>query len=98
MRATIETPYGISALRLPYLSTRGEHTFNAPLTGTNFDATTFMTNQVGWYLIHRGYVLSDDPCLEDNRLSECGFFDPETFTPPDLFRCSTGGCLRSWEQ
>jgi len=97
LRATIETPYGISALRLPYLSTRGEHTFNAPLTGTNFDATTFMTNQVGWYLIHRGLLISDDPCLEANSLADCDFYDAATFAPPDLFRCSTGGCSKTLE-
>lgn len=97
VRSTIETPYGISALRLPYLRTRGEHTFNAPLTGTVFDATTFMTNQVGWYLVHRGQVLSDDACLEDNLLTECSFYDADTFAPPDLFRCSTGGCLKNLE-
>lgn len=98
LRATVQTAAGISALRLPYLRTRGEHTFNAPLTGTNFDATTFMTNQVGWYLIHRGQVLSDDPCLEDNLMTECSFYDADTFAPPDLFRCETGGCLKSLEQ
>lgn len=97
LRATVETPYGISALRLPYLSTRGEHTFNAPLTGTNFDATTFMTNQVGWYLIHRGLLISDDPCLEANSLADCDFYDAATFAPPDLFRCSTGGCSKTLE-
>lgn len=98
LRSTIRTSSGISALRLPYLRTSGDHTFNAPLTGTNFDTTTFMTNQVGWYLIHRGLVLSDDPCLEQNLMPECSFYDAGTFTPPDLFRCDTSGCLNSLEQ
>jgi len=91
-RATIQTPYGYSALRLPYLKVTGEHTFNAPLTDTGFDATTFMTNWVGWYLIHRGQKFSDDICLEANDMTDCEFIDIDTFEPPDLFQCATGAC------
>lgn len=91
-RATWQTATGFSGLRLPYLKVTGEHTFNAPLTDTGFDATTFMTNWVGWYLIHRGQAYSDDPCLEQNEMVECEFIDLETFEPPDLFDCTTGAC------
>jgi hypothetical protein len=91
-RATWQTATGFSGLRLPYLKVTGEHTFNAPLTDTGFDATTFMTNWVGWYLIHRGQAYSDDPCLEQNEMAECEFIDLETFEPPDLFNCTTGAC------
>lgn len=94
VRATVYTERGISALRLPYLDVEGEHTFNAPITGTGFDAATHMSNHVGWYLIHRGQRLVDDTCFESNLLEPCDFYDFDTFTPPDLFSCETGGCAR----
>ncbi len=95
-RADIVTPYGISGLRLPYLDVEGEHTFNAPLAGTGFDTTTFASNQVGWYLINRGFELSDDPCLVQTSMDDCEFYDFETFSPPDLFSCESGGCAREF--
>lgn len=95
-RATIVSEHGFNALRLPYLDVEGEHTFNAPLVGTGFDSTTFMGNQVGWYLINRGHQLSDDACLVDNLMQDCEFYDFETFSPPDLFSCETGGCAREF--
>lgn len=85
VRATIRTNGdGISALRLPYLNVRGEHTFNAPNPSAPFDMPSFMTNQVGWYLLTSGRELIDDPCIEELAMTNCDFFDPETFTPPDL--------------
>lgn len=96
-RATIQTSTGFSALRLPYLKVTGEHTFNAPLADTGFDATTHITHSVGWFLIHRGQKISDDPCFETIDLADCEFYDAATFEPPDLFQCSTGGCSRPFE-
>ncbi|MFP4598162.1 MAG: hypothetical protein ACLFVJ_07920 [Persicimonas sp.] len=84
LRATVETDYGVSALRLPYLNTHGEHTFNVPRTDRGFGIATFMTNQVGWYLTHAGQSLSDDPCLQELSMEDCGFFDTETFDRPEF--------------
>ncbi|TDP73415.1 hypothetical protein [Bradymonas sediminis] len=84
LRATVHTDQGISALRLPYLDTRGEHTFNIPRTDRGFDISTFMTNQVGWFMANYGTQLSDDPCMEALFMEECDFFDVESFTPPTI--------------
>jgi hypothetical protein len=84
LRASIETDHGISALRLPYLATHGEHTFNVPRTDRGFGIATFMTNQVGWYLANYGQTLSDDPCLESLFMEECSFFSAESFERPGL--------------
>ncbi len=96
VRASIETEYGVSVLRLPYLKTSGEHTFNAPLEDIGFDTVTFMTNQTGWWLISRGFEISDDPCFEDPLLESCDFYDFDTFTWPDRFSCETGGCRQTY--
>lgn len=85
VRSTIVTNGDrVSALRLPYLNTAGEHTFNAPNPSAAFDMPSFMTNQVGWYLLTSGKELIDDPCIEELAMTNCDFFDPETSTPPAL--------------
>ncbi|QDG54572.1 hypothetical protein FIV42_28655 [Persicimonas caeni] len=84
LRAQIETDHGISALRLPYLNTHGEHTFNVPRTDRGFGIATFMTNQVGWYLANYGQQMSDNPCMESLFMEECEFFDAESFARPEL--------------
>lgn len=84
LRATVDTERGVSALRLAYLNTRGEHTFNVPRNDTGFDVSTFMTNQVGWFLGNLGTTISDDPCQEELFMTECSFFDPNTFKVPGL--------------
>lgn len=84
LRATIQTDYGISALRLPYLDTHGEHTFNVPRTDRGFGIATFMANQVGWYLANYGQKMSDNPCMESLFMEECEFFDAESFQRPEL--------------
>ncbi len=85
VRATIPTNGdGVSALRLAYLKSDGEHTFNAPNPNAPFDAASFMTNQVGWYLLQSGREVKQDRCMEVLDLSECDFFDPATDTPPAL--------------
>ncbi|MBA2665302.1 MAG: hypothetical protein H0U74_23640 [Bradymonadaceae bacterium] len=84
LRATVTTPYGISGLRLPYLTTYGEHTFNAPRPTAAFDINTFMTNQVGWYLVTGGQELRDDHCFEKMAMPDCSFFNLEDFQRPTL--------------
>ncbi|MGM0558544.1 MAG: hypothetical protein ACQEVA_19320, partial [Myxococcota bacterium] len=80
----VQTPSGVSGLRLPYLDTRGEHTFNAPRPDDPFDVPMFMTNQVGWYLANQGRELSDDPCLQELYMDQCQFFDSESYEPPSF--------------
>lgn len=82
VRAQVETPYGLSALRLGYLRRRGEHTFNAPDPSQPFDIHSFLTNQVGYYLSTGGKEISDDHCLEDLLMRDCPFYDIETFENP----------------
>ena len=85
VRSTIPTnDDGLSALRLPYLRSTGEHTFNAPNPSAMFDMPSFMTNQVGWYLLTQGKELIDDPCIETLSMQGCEFFDVETFQPPRI--------------
>ncbi len=85
VRATISTNgNGISALRLPYLNTKGEHTFNAPNPSSRWDVPSYMTNQVGWYLVTSGKELIDDECLESLPMKDCDFYDTQTFSPPIL--------------
>jgi hypothetical protein len=85
LRATIQTNGdGLSGLRLPYLATDGEHTFNAPNPSAAFDVPSFMHNQVGWYLLTSGQEIKNDRCLEELSMKDCDFFDKETFVPPRL--------------
>ncbi len=84
LRATVKTPYGTSALRLAYIRTTGEHTFNAPTPDAAFDINTYMTNQVGWYLTTGGQQLIDDHCLEKMSMQDCTFFDNDNFQRPTL--------------
>lgn len=84
LRATVQTPYGVSAMRLAYILPTGEHTFNAPNPALAFDIHTFMTNQVGWFLITGGRELLDDHCFEQMMMPDCPFFDRENFLRPSL--------------
>jgi hypothetical protein len=84
LRASVETPYGLSVLRLPYIRPTGEHTFNAPTPTAAFDIHTFMTNQVGWFLVTGGQEITDDHCLEKMMMPDCPFFDLEGFVRPSL--------------
>ncbi len=65
-RATITTNSGTSALRLPYVDTRGSHGPHEPDLEAEFDMSTFLFNQVAHYLSVRGAEVSDDPCLARN--------------------------------
>ena len=82
VRATQYTDHGVNALRFGYLDPTGEHTFNVPDPSLPFDAAAFLTNQVGWFLSSGGVVLSDELCLEDFMMTECGFFSPTSFFNP----------------
>lgn len=84
LRATVDTPYGVSAMRLAFIRPTGEHTFNAPTPAAAFDIHTFMTNQVGWFLATGGKELVDDHCLEKMMMPDCTFFDRENFSRPPL--------------
>lgn len=85
LRATIQTNGdAVSGLRLPYLATDGEHTFNAPNPSAAFDVPSFMTNQVGWYLLTSGREIKNDRCLEELSMANCDFWDKESDTPPRL--------------
>lgn len=63
----------LGGMRLPYMKVDGEHGFALPSPQKGFDIDTFMVNQISWYFVTRGRVLSDDPCLED---SSCEFIPP----------------------
>jgi hypothetical protein len=65
LRITIETPSGVSGLRMPYLAATGGHVFTIPEPNADFDIATFMIHQVGVYLESRGTEIRDDHCLED---------------------------------
>ncbi|MFU8803360.1 MAG: hypothetical protein ACNA8W_06085, partial [Bradymonadaceae bacterium] len=74
----------LSVLRLAYIHPHGEHTFNAPTPTAAFDIHTFLTNQVGWYLVNGGTAFTDDHCLEKMMMDGCSFFNRESFIRPPL--------------
>ncbi len=59
----------VVALRLPYSDDHGSHGFDLPDPSLPFDIGTFMVNQIGYFCITNGEILSDEPCLEDNSCS-----------------------------
>jgi len=59
----------VVALRLPYSDDHGSHGFDLPDASLPFDIGTFMINQIGYFCLSKGEILSDDPCLEDNSCS-----------------------------
>ncbi len=65
MRLEHETDWGLSALRMPYISTSGSHGPGLPDPGREFDINTFFIYQAGGYFWSDGQELSDDLCLED---------------------------------
>lgn len=82
VRAMIETPRGISALRIPYTQVVGEHGFDLPDPTRAFDIHTFMANQIGYYFANGGEVLSDDPCMEEMLMENCSFFNMADWDRP----------------
>ena len=83
-RATVETPYGMSGMRIPYVKETGDHGFFLPTPSNHFDIDSFMANQIGYYFATGGKVLSDDLCLEDLFMTECDFYDYDSWTRPDI--------------
>jgi hypothetical protein len=65
LRLTMETASGVSALRLPYVSTRGSHGFSLPNPSLAFDHHSFALNTVVYFLLKDGKEISDDPCMAD---------------------------------
>ena len=70
VRATLETPDGFSALRLPYTYPMGAHGVEPSNPSRVFNINNFIENQIGVFMTSGGKVLSDDPCLAD---SSCDF-------------------------
>jgi hypothetical protein len=65
LRLTKQTSSGVSALRLPYVSTRGAHGFSLPNPTLAFDHHSFALNMVVYFLLKDGTEISDDPCMAD---------------------------------
>lgn len=69
LRLVTETGVGVSALRMPYVRTTGQHGFGTPDVALPFDINTFAIFQIGSYLASGGTSVTDDPCLEDGSCS-----------------------------
>ncbi len=52
-------------MRIPYVSTRGDHGWRAPEPSRPFDVAHFASMQAAYYLATGGKYIVDDPCLED---------------------------------
>lgn len=75
LRATVEFDSGVSAMRVPYHSVRGNHSIFLPEPEFGFDIDSFMANQIAHYFSTNGTELSDDACLEDYTLESCAWFE-----------------------
>ena len=86
LRATVETPTGISGARFPAFSGAGFHAVDLPDPASPFDMGMFMLNQIALFLSSNGTVLSDHPCLAANDCRTCqGEADcPDMPAPPTL--------------
>ncbi|MCB9689513.1 MAG: hypothetical protein H6735_31035 [Alphaproteobacteria bacterium] len=73
LRASRPTGTGLSALRLPYVSTTGQHGFSYPDPTLAFDINSFAINQIAGFLSSDGTELSDDRCLERG---DCDWLPP----------------------
>ena len=56
---------GISALRLPYVSTTGAHGFSFPEPSQPGDQNSFAINTIAHYFYTNGQEVSEDPCMSD---------------------------------
>jgi hypothetical protein len=74
VRATVETPNGFLALRLPYTFPLGAHGVSPSDPSRDFNINNFVENQIGIFMSSNGKILKDDPCLAD---SSCSYL-PET--------------------
>lgn len=65
LRLTVETDVGVSALRLPYTSTRGSHGFGFASPSRPGDQNSLALNQIAYYFMSGGQEVSDDICMAD---------------------------------
>jgi len=65
LRLSVQTSSGVSGLRIPYVSPFGSHGFAGPEPSRDFDVNSFAINQLLYYILTKGTVISDDVCLED---------------------------------
>ena len=65
LRLTLETNVGVSALRLPYTSTRGSHGFGFASPSQPGDQNSLALNQIAYYFMSGGQEVSDDICMAD---------------------------------
>ena len=65
LRLTLETDAGVSALRLPYTSTRGSHGFGFAQPSQPGDQNSLALNQIAYYFMTGGQEMSDDICMAD---------------------------------
>ena len=73
------SPYGVSAMRIPYLEMEGAHGFVVPAPYKQYDIDQHMINMVGRYFQTHGKELWDHRCLAD---SSCEFFNEDHYVQP----------------
>ena len=73
LRVSVRTEVGVSAMRIPYVSSTGSHGFATPEPSRSWDANTFAIHQVAAYLLDLGQTIRDDHCLES---ADCADFPP----------------------
>ncbi len=84
VRATLQTPDGVLALRFPYTYPLGAHGVEPSNPSRMFNINNFFENQVSIFMATDGVVLSDDPCLADSRCfgdrpeSACCWYLPDS--------------------
>jgi hypothetical protein len=71
LRATVHSDHGISGVRFPALSPKGQHAIDIPNPNAAFDASLMVVNQIGLFFRSNGTVLSDHPCLSKNDCRYC---------------------------
>lgn len=79
LRATLETNWGLSAMRVPYQDVQGNHSIFLPEPTSGFDIDAFMANQIAHYFASNGTELSDDPCMADYTMLSCDWFEEPVY-------------------
>ena len=83
LRLTMETDVGVSALRLPYTSTRGSHGFGFAQPSQPGDQNSMALNQIAYYFMSGGQEMSDDICMADFSCDWIPELDVNTATEED---------------
>jgi len=84
MQGVWTNPYGITAMRIPYLEKEGVHGFVTPCPYKEYDIDQHMINMIGRYFQCRGNILVDDECLAT---STCDYFNDDDFAvPPEEYK------------